>query len=678
MSISQDQYSKVNNLADAIASTQKKQIIYVNVQLGTDKETKFKEIETFLESHNYIALTINNFQVNDVENIHVNYLFTKNNLSNVDFLHTKNDKNIDYRYPTKHYLSSRMSDHMSYDRIDFINREYGKNYQETIQIKQFTSYIKDSQERDTMPLYVIGDKEDDVLYALQEASIVDATSVDMEYDTYDPISFAQIDQSTSTMMIILSILAMITLLICQLYKNKKEIIVLKMFGSKNSTILNKMFLRQILCNILAYIVTQFVCYFILIGNIRPVNQPIWMYCIKNFAIFISLIFIVYIIIYYMIQHMNSYLDIKKNGNNKVIPVLGLALKVIFIIMIAEPFIHTISYGFNNIKEAYILYRYSDKVSNHVYICGILDGNHEKSYSKLSSHILEYFSKNGGIYQDFNQNYLNDLTKQNNPSMNLNELEYPYIIVNQNYLKEYSIKKNTGQLLNIDHISNNTLLVPRGYSVCDYTPYCNTNCKITSIKKGNVFINHDTMTTIDRRIKKDPIILVKTTIDDSLHWSKGYLYLENVGNNLNNLVFDLKENGFENYIYLEDTSNLFDVASSRSKSFLLNFTFTIFLYFILIIMFQFQSVYLYYYDNKKEFALNCLFGKTFIQKYSTLITRNLIVYLIPIIYLYFIIKIQAIPLLIFLFSAIILDIFILFIIVRFFEKHKVIPVLKGDN
>ena len=140
---------------------------------------------------------------------------------------------------------------------------------------------------------------------------------------------------------------------------------------------------------------------------------------------------------------------------------------------------------------------------------------------------------------------------------------------------------------------------------------------------------------------------------------------------------LKEKGLDSLVTLQNTNNDYQIAYEKGKDEVITFLLLLITYIIVILSFIYQNTYIYFLENKHRFALECLFGNAFLQRHGNLFLNNLIVYAPLMLCLYFIFGLEIIEVVVFIILAVLFEILASWILIRFFEKKRLVAILKGE-
>lgn len=139
----------------------------------------------------------------------------------------------------------------------------------------------------------------------------------------------------------------------------------------------------------------------------------------------------------------------------------------------------------------------------------------------------------------------------------------------------------------------------------------------------------------------------------------------------------KEKGLDSLVTLQNTNNDYQIAYEKGKDEVITFLLLLITYIIVILSFIYQNTYIYFLENKQKFALEYLYGNTFLQRHGNLFLNNLIMYAPLMLCLYFIFGLKISEVVIFIILAVLFEILASWILIRFFEKKRLVAILKGE-
>lgn len=207
--------------------------------------------------------------------------------------------------------------------------------------------------------------------------------------------------------------------------------------------------------------------------------------------------------------------IKQNGTQENKTVLSLVLKGILIFVLFPVFLTNCADWIESIHYLYILNLNESQMSNKIITNGISVSLNEDLFysSELVNKLYYYMQEHNGIYEDFDINKRIDFLK-NHMDSDLEipvSNEIPYIVVNNNYLKDYTIRDEFGNPLDFNQIEESILLIPENYSfnqdqISYYSNY--EDCKVIRIEPNLRFVRHMPYVENTKDLEKiNPVIFI---------------------------------------------------------------------------------------------------------------------------------------------------------------------------
>ena len=139
----------------------------------------------------------------------------------------------------------------------------------------------------------------------------------------------------------------------------------------------------------------------------------------------------------------------------------------------------------------------------------------------------------------------------------------------------------------------------------------------------------------------------------------------------------KEKGLDSLVTLQNTSNDYQIAYEKGKDEVITFLLLLITYIIVILSFIYQNAYIYFLENKQKFALEYLYGNSFLQRHKDLLLNNVIVYIPLSFCLYFFFELKVIEISIFIVLAVVFELLASWVLIRMFEKKRLVSILKGE-
>ncbi len=479
---------------------------------------------------------------------------------------------------------------------------------------------------------------------------------------------------TNLQLIIILVVVNIILMTSYINKKLKEISIRKMNGNKNHQIMKRVIGGYISREIIVFSLTVIITYAVLVGEISLMSyniiKPI---CITSIIFIIGLISVMGIL-YIYIRYISSLVSLKKSSVNMKLVFSNLVVKIILMAIIISPMISQVNKGIIASENLYNHLKYYDKENYRYTVSGTsktsINSSMEESI-KISKDYFKVLEKEKGTYTDFDFSNKENFTFS--PEEQNNENILPHIVVNKEYLQDYEIRNEQGEIINVDSISNNTIFIPEKYKDKDYIRIINQDKSIEEVYVtfGRPFYNPDI--TASKATSEGPLVLL--VVDDTFGIQPMYEYARY--GDVESLEATLKEMGYENKYRITDNSGIYDYymkiyAKTFSKT-----VGIILLYAFIMLVFLYQSVYLHLEEIKKEISVKYLLGHRFWSRYSGLVIFNLSPHIILLLSAVGILKIPFNEAALFVAVFMAIEIIFMVYLIKKFEKNAVSMVLKGE-
>lgn len=653
VNLSQKQYNDVINMSYKFAQENDMEVVPIDLQLSEEKQERteqFNQVYSFLQEHSYpcfVGIVSKNIKTEYV------YLPKQNKLP----IYTEENKAIDFNKNSDRYLSSSYKDKSRYATIDFIDQDYHSEYNNVHRIKTFANYLEDWNGNTLFPLYFVTKSKQDLLKDLEDTKILSELKVDGDITTSD-FSTGVIDYSFLKRILMYLAIAVLLCLLSDALTSRKEAFIRKMQGATSWFIYKRLYGKFYLLSILMFVLTQALLYLLVVKNYRPVTHELIQYLLQSALLFVLCLIVVGFIIYVLLSQIQSVLILKKSQFRWISMTLFI-LKCVFLISIFIPLLTSFKYTSQVVQDGYYLNKYKETYNNYLRLEGVNINMFSLGYQDAMSQLNEKIREYPYIYEDFS-------TKINRDE---DEITYPYIIVNEQYLKEYDLYKDGKP---VKTFKPGTLYAPKSVNIDE--SYClATECEYDQLDDGYVMLSHSLRE--DNWHVKNPIIYV---VDENYDMSHFGIFIKDKDKTVKKSINDfLKSKGlyqnmnyaYENYDYGQNVMVI--------NKLIIDSAILLFVYVIVLFLFQYQSIYLYFLENRKMISLNCLLGKNIWQKYRDFIIVNLFVYLVLLLWMVLVVKnISTIGLYLWIFT-ILIDFMIALIFRTYFERKKVLLSLKGD-
>lgn len=592
-----------------------------------------------------------------------------------NFIYTDEDSKVSFSDKAENRYYALNSDDSNAIKIKVLDDYYSTGVLHSLQSYRPLHQLKNLIDDGDTELHVSFYEEDiNAMNALKE-SLMNKYSLTNE-------SFIQIESSkpaeraigTNLQLIIILIVVNIILMTSYINKKLKEISIRKMNGNKNHQIMKRVIGGYISREIIVFSLAVIITYAVLVGEISPMSyniiKPI---CITSIIFIIGLISVMGIL-YIYIRYISSLVSLKKSSVNMKLVFFNLVVKIILMAIIISPMISQVNKGMIASENLYNHLKYYDKENYRYTVSGTSKTSFNSSMEELEKISEDYFKvleKEKGTYTDFDFSNKENFTFS--PEEQNNENILPHIVVNKEYLQDYEIRNEQGEIINVDSISNNTIFIPEKYKDKDYISMINQDESIEEVYVifGRPFYNPDI--TASKATSEGPLVLL--VVDDTFGIQPMYEYARY--GDVESLEATLNEMGYENKYRITDNSGIYDYymkiyAKTFSKT-----VGIILLYAFIMLVFLYQSVYLHLEEIKKEISVKYLLGHRFWSRYSGLVIFNLSPHIILLLSAVGILKIPFNEAALFVAVFMAIEIIFLVYLIKKFEKNAVSMVLKGE-
>lgn len=649
--------------------------VYVYQANLKNMDKSIEDLKTFAKEHHYIVM-LGNMTMKGVTKIDSRYIYDPDEMISIPY--TKNHRPFSLAKDGDVYLTTQESDRKSYDVFDFVDKRNNKDYQ-TIErwypLSQYKDIVSDITRNNLFLFskYPTAEHEDilnnsNIQQYIEE--VVELSSVKLE----------ETDVKTIIQIMSVCIIAICLLFICQMLKMRKEIILRKLMGFSTGRITNKLLWKQLLLYCVVYIITQCICFFLFIGMPRAVTFPFLFQLLMYFGIFLCFLMVSYAIVYVYVHKSRSFTSLKQHGQSKEFAWVNIGVKFLVLLMILPPFLTFLHQGWNAFTDYYYMASHRDQLRDQVYISSI--DSRQTSNEDVLGHVELQFKFNtflvehGAILQDFESYESRKVLAEEDPTDTWANSFLPYIIVNDQYLKDYTLQDMKGKTISLTDIKKETLFLPEDmdFEGQEKSNYCNEDCDIVKVKTGNTYWNQHMHTEI--RSMKDPIVVYQPNVVDAMGVQSYHL---NIHDKKVKEALDqyLKESGLGKLITLQNTSNDYDIIIEMYKDDILFVFPLIITYIFVILVFIYQSAYIYFMQNKQKFAIKYMVGDYFIERHGDMLYHNLIVYVPMMLCLYFIFHVSVKETLLCILLAVAFEMAGSYLLIRVLERKRMIEILKGD-
>lgn len=593
-----------------------------------------------------------------------------------NFIYTDEDSKISFSDKTENHYYAVDSNDSNAINIKVLDDYYSTGVLYALQSYRPLHQLKNVIDDGDIELLVSFYEEDiNAMNALKESLMNKYSLTNESFIELESPKPAERAIGTNFQLIIILVVVNIILMTSYINKKLKEISIRKMNGNKNHQIMKRVIGGYILREIIVFSLAVIITFTVLVGEISPMSyniiEPI---CITSIIFILGLILLMGIL-YFYIRYISSLVSLKKSSVNMKLVFSNLVVKILLMAIIISPMISQVNKGIIASENLYNRLKYHDKEKYRYTVSGTSKTSFKMCMAesiKISEDYFKVLEKEKGIYTDFDFSNKENFTSSSEEQSNENIL--PYIIVNKEYLRDYEIRNEQGEIIDVDLISNNILFIPEKYKDKDYVSMINQDKSIEEVYVTfeRPFYNPDINAPM--AVSEDPLVLLVTDFaPEYVQPMYQYAYYGDV----ESLETTLKEMGYENKYRITDNSGIYNYYM---KMYVKTFSKTIgiiLLYAFIMLVFLYQSVYLHLEEVKKDISVKYLLGHRFWSRYRELVIFNLSPHIILLLSAVGILKVPFKEAALFVAVFMAIEIIFLVYLIKKFEKNAVSTVLKGE-
>ena len=352
-----------------------------------------------------------------------------------------------------------------------------------------------------------------------------------------------------------------------------------------------------------------------------------------------------------VKYLNSHNQLSKLYYIQAI------IKVIITVVLLVPFVNAYNYGKPYLINYLNVRAMKDEVGNLYSI----DSNPEKSKEIF----YEYIDK--AVYCDF-QTYFDNVDMLRYDDVSKDDVyPYPMIRTNAVYLKDHDIRDLDGNKIDIEKIKEDTILVPEEFKNGDLAKYQKRNEPVIYIKNNGQFYNYKLWQPY---ALDNPILYIQRTFSI-------------VDNEIQSMFFKtddpkvLKEELKPYNITLVSAQYRYDHYIMTFKEQLIDFGLIFIIYVILYLILIIQSILMFYNEQGKIIAVKYMLGKSKIKRYWELFSVSVLSYAV-IFAASTKLDITRKDSIKFICTFAILELVIELLYISYYERKKMISLLKGGK
>lgn len=678
-------FANYNQYQDHIAFIERKESIPLFIQIKDNSE---KNVENFIQkliefSKNKYTFTFVYSEYNDVQEISCFGLYTQKHKI-IDDLRSRGATGIDFQSIKKQgYYSTELSDKRARKTIKIIDNQIFNDYNRYTKIVSLGDSIKELSTKKEIALYFfdkdVNKFEMEFNNFLKTNDLYDKITYDNLYDSYHGAQLELISQESLKeifLFIFYTAIVYIAFLLIYFTKKKKTILIQKLHGISYEKIIYKEVIPIIFVHFIMFIMV-----FILSVNFWTYGRMIYeLDLLKEMIVIVlglaSIFIVVIVFIYFLLRIFISIKNLKSSSFSSKNIIYIMILKVIVLSLMTAPMMELIEQCYHLGVSYFYIHNQYETISNLCYI----DGNLNKSYS--TENVFNTYSQKNGIYCDFDTYYHNTLDVLKEMYEDIDEedlkeqaLDFPVIYVNANYLKamNQNIYRKDGTKIELDQLKKDKLFVPSQYMASQLENVLINGSSIQGqietieIKDTGTYINYGLRTPYTLT---NPVIYLITQKNDNCYMQNFFIPYNDT---LSKEIYELTHEKVD----LKSCQNFLDNETNSIKDDFIQYGCIVVLYISIYTSLLYQSVFWFVEEFKKLLVIEYIFGKSRQERYQELYILNGMIYIVPLI-INILIKDVAIISLIELYSiSMIIEILIMYVVIRRIETTNVGTILKGD-
>ncbi|MGX8852116.1 DUF1430 domain-containing protein [Amedibacillus sp. YH-ame10] len=668
--------TEIQSLNYSIGTTiSKKPYILGFPQNPISSQSRENIIQSFLEfakEHDLILISSEDITQNFITAKEV-YLYSQNEsiLKNIPLEKTNT---IDFSRNSNHYISTDMYDENAMNHYDFIDKAFKESEKkEIVRIYQMEQYIDKFIDKENFGIGILCENPESVKELIPNSSISQyVPNIDALPPASEVMPFETDNNQSVLYALILIIFVLFMLLIfCYISRSRKEIGIRYLMGSKTSKITRKMFMKTLMFCIILYAIIQIVLFYFFCGSVRLVNENLVRILFYYYIIFILANVLSYIIARIMIQRYTISTILKSKKSNQIIVDVNLILKAIMTCFIIGPFLSVMPFVLGKGSMYLTLVQNKSEIEKYATMSSMDNGGNIRENERM---LYEIGNAYGAIYEDFDT-YLMVSNVGDNET---NEVIYPHITVNKNYLKDYQIYNVNGEKIDInDYGEKYTYFIPEtcDYDKADIKGLNDYGGVVVKIKNPPTMYSHAALGlwgSIDHQI----ILLLpdKPKYFSSFGSWKFYIPL---GESMTLFQNELKKTDMNGRVFFSDNAIPLATTLSDYQYQILQGALLVTVYLSTYIAFTYLTLSLYFEENKKQLSLRYLYGRSFFQRYGKFLLLNASIYLVPVMLSFVWLHLNLLHVIAYVLFFGVVELGIALYRIYKFQKNGIAYVLKGE-
>ena len=487
--------------------------------------------------------------------------------------------------------------------------------------------------------------------------------------------FGVFRSSEMAVLILICGLSFVFLCTAMVIRKKKEVAVLKLLGKPNWWITLRLFFRQSLCSVLLFSAGFWIPYFIVVGNFRRSNQPLWQLYLASAAALVLFCCILMIFLWVVICRMKTGVSLKvKHSGGSAFSML-LMVKCLLAAVLILPFWNAAAEMIYSGQQLWVLMKNREELESLASVGYLFDGELISSLGTVLSDdfkdrtILFISSVSGIVGNEGGTNGPQEVPKY--------KVQYPYVETTADYiLKKYP---DLFQNDSIRSKEQDYYLIPQSL----LNKYAADFAKMGTTEQNTIpYSVPISMLNLSYQLGDSVILsnpVIKLTAPERFF---GYAFGSSHFVRMDDQITQTELNR-----YLEDTQrpflwmfgkDKFETCANRLTDDLVQSLSSFVFMFVSTLAFLYAFFVLYLDDKKNLIAVKTIVGMGWLKKYGSLLMINTVIYICALILSLFLnheLIWNAVVSGVLLWA---LDLIVTLVLIRRFEKHKLTAVMKGDE
>lgn len=679
-------FYRYNSYQDYIALIEDKNMIplYVKIQ-DNNKEYMQEFIEQLIQfSENKYTFTFVYSEYDDTTEISCFSLYTQNKNITDDFKQ-RGASGIDFQSSQKQgYYTTDLDDKSAKGYIEILDNQIFYNYDRITRIVSLEDSIDQLVLKEEVAIDFFVEDINEFIQTfdefLKETHLDEKVSYENIYGYYNGAQFKFLDQEDTKQIfsyVIYVGCVYIAFLLIYFTKKKKTILIQRLHGLSQMRIIYQEISPLLIIHYGLFVVIFFLCMYLLAQEKMFQELRLLQEIATIFAGMAVIMIVIALLVYLLVKMFISMKSLKSTSYSSKNVIYVMTIKIIVLSLLTAPIIEMGQECYNLGKNYYYLQEQYNMISKMSYI----DGN--MNDTRNNDVVFNYYSQRNGIYCDFEtyaHNTLESLTtiypEIDEDKLNEQALDFPVIYVNANYIEmmQQVIYKKDGTILDLKEYETDKLLVPSQHmsgrleNVLINGSHIQGEIETIEIKNTGTFVNY---TLTEPYTLTNPVIYLVTQKNENCFMQNFYIpYSHNLADEIYDLTHETAS--------LKLCQKFLDNDIRNMKDNLKKYSIIVILYIIIYASLLYQSVFWFIEEFKKLLMIEYIFGRSKKERYQELYVFNSVVYIVPLIINAFFKAIPVLSLIKLYVISLIIEMLIMYLIIRKLEKTNVGIILKGDH